>query len=417
MITEPPPNPTKAAAAVESASLLVVDDSEANRDVLCRRLRRHGYTVTIARNGEEALALVEQAPFDLILLDIMMPGLNGLEVLQRLRQAHPATELPVIMASAKDQSEDIVHALELGASDYVTKPIDFAVALARVRTHLALKQAVGQVVDLSQRLNQRNAELEAANARMRRNLEAASRIQAAFLPQSPPMLAGLDFAWTYLPCEALAGDFLNVCALDDSHAALYVLDVSGHGVAAALLAVTLSRLLSPANDPNSLLLREGADADRMVSPAEVAERLNQKFPYDEATEQFFTILYGIIDAQMRTFRYISAGHPGIVHVRPDAPPELHISAGLPIGLGGVYEEKAITLNAGDRLYLYSDGVTDAMNPDGRPFGNDRLLQAFERERVQPLRASVQRLVDELREWCGGAPFRDDLSVLAVEALP
>jgi len=401
--------------AIDSAALLVVDDSEGNRDALCRRLQRRGYAVTGASDGLQALALVAQGGFDLVLLDVMMPGLNGLEVLEQIRQTHPATELPVIMASAKDQSEDIVRALELGANDYVTKPIDFEVALARVRTHLALKRAVHQVVVLEQRLSHRNWELEVSNAQMRRDLEAAAKIQKAFLPKTLPVLPGLRFAWSYHPCEALAGDFLNICPLGDEQFGMYVLDVSGHGVAAALLAVTLSRVLSPAGDPDSVLLRSGGQLGaRLVPPTEVAERLNQRFPWDEETEQFFTIVYGVLDAKTGQFRYVSAGHPGVAHLSRDAETKLHPVAGFPIGLGEAYDEFTIQMQPGDRLYLYSDGVTEAMNPDGQLFGDGQLLHALDNGRADTLERSLSLLVDDLATWCGGTPSRDDISILAVE---
>lgn len=122
-------------------SLLVVDDNEYNRDMLRRRLQRCGYTVTEASGGQQALTLLAEQAFDLILLDVMMPDMDGLSVLKRLREQYTATALPVIMVTVKDQSDDIVEALDLGANDYVTKPIDFPIALARIRTHLAHKQA------------------------------------------------------------------------------------------------------------------------------------------------------------------------------------------------------------------------------------------------------------------------------------
>ena len=137
-------------------ALLVVDDSEMNRDMLSRRLIRRGYQVSAAADGRQALDMVTTQAFDLILLDIMMPGLSGLDVLQTLRQAYTAAELPIIMATAKDQSEDIVTALRLGANDYVTKPIDFAVTLARIQTHLSLKGAMAEIQRLATQLEQRN---------------------------------------------------------------------------------------------------------------------------------------------------------------------------------------------------------------------------------------------------------------------
>src|SRR4051812_17173866 len=111
--------------SAEPGRLLVVDDDALNRDMLLRRLERKGYQVIASPDGRSALELVEQRPFDLVLLDVMMPGLSGLEVLGILRQKHAATVLPVIMVTARDQSEDIVEALQLGANDYVTKPLDF----------------------------------------------------------------------------------------------------------------------------------------------------------------------------------------------------------------------------------------------------------------------------------------------------
>ncbi len=137
-------------------SLLVVDDSEMNRDMLARRLVRRGYTVAAAENGRQALDMIAAESYDLIVLDIMMPGLSGLEVLEELRQHYAPSELPVIMATAKDQSEDIVLALRLGANDYVTKPLDFPVVLARVQTQLSLKRAMQEIQLLAGQLEQRN---------------------------------------------------------------------------------------------------------------------------------------------------------------------------------------------------------------------------------------------------------------------
>src|SRR4051794_33466850 len=118
--------------------LLVVDDNEMNRDMLSRRLRREGYTVDLAEDGYKALELIKTTKYDLIVLDVMMPGMSGLEMLPIIRETRSIAELPIIMATAKDQSEDIVEGLKLGANDYVTKPIDLPVLLARMEIHLKL---------------------------------------------------------------------------------------------------------------------------------------------------------------------------------------------------------------------------------------------------------------------------------------
>src|SRR6266446_4145581 len=136
-------------------SLLVVDDNPMNRDMLARRLARRGYTVAVAADGQEALTMIEAQQFDLVLLDIMMPGISGLDVLKSLRQRYSVTDLPVIMATAKDQSEDIVAALQLGANDYITKPLDFPVVLARTQTQLSLKRAMEEIQRLAAQLELR----------------------------------------------------------------------------------------------------------------------------------------------------------------------------------------------------------------------------------------------------------------------
>ncbi len=404
--------------------VLVVDDNEMNRDMLSRRLQRKGYDVTVAHDGDLALELIRDHRFDLVLLDVTMPGVNGLEVLKILREAHTATDLPIIMATAHRESEDIVKALALGANDYVTKPLDFPVVLARVRTHLALKRAAEQVKQLERTLAERNRELEQTNARlekvngrMSRDLKAAAKIQETFLPRELPHVPGAAFAWIYRPCDELGGDGLNVIPLGGGRIGLYILDVSGHGVASALLSVTLSRVLSPPPEPSSILVRDGNVPDRpeITPPAEVADRLNRLFPFDLATGQFTTMIYGVLDAVTGKFRYVSAGHPGPVHLPAGAGPVILESQGLPIGLAeDAYEERSVCLAAGDRLYLYSDGVPEAMDPAGELFGDARLLQTIGRARSEPLQEDVAALLREIERWRGAASAQDDISILAVE---
>src|SRR5262249_6449937 len=208
-------------------SLLIVDDEELNREGLARRLQRHGYAVTVAQNGREAIELLGGRRFDLVLLDIMMPGMNGLEVLKFLRRIDSLIDLPIIMVTARGDSSDVVEALERGANDYLTKPLDFPVVLARIRSQLALRRAVGQVTELERKLDARNRELECAaarlaeaNERVRRDLEAGARIQRAFLPALPADVPGARFAWAFEPCSQLTGDYLNVFRLDDRHMGL-----------------------------------------------------------------------------------------------------------------------------------------------------------------------------------------------------
>jgi sigma-B regulation protein RsbU (phosphoserine phosphatase) len=371
-------------------SLLLVDDDDLTRDLLARYLEGHGLAVTGVTDGSEGLARIERGDHDLVLLDILMEGLSGLEILTAVRRRYSATDLPVIMATSRDQSRDVVEALKLGANDYVTKPFDYPVVLARVQTQLALKRSVDQIRELERR--------------MRRDLEAAARVQAALLPGSLPDLPTARFAWEFKPCTELAGDLLNVIPLDGGRVALYVLDVVGHGVAAALLAVMVNRVLAQ--------LRRSAG--QPPGPAEVAARLNSEFPWDPQTTQFFTLLYGVLELATGEFRFIAAGHPGPVYLpRQGAAREFNLPAS-PIGLGdGPYQEHSLTLRPGDRLYLYSDGLVEARNNTGA-FGAKRLLERVEQGRASSLPDALGMLLRAAQEWCGEDPPHDDISLLAVE---
>ena len=395
--------------------ILVVDDTEANRESLARRLERRGYAVDTASGGEEALAKVAESPCELILLDIMMPGMSGLEVLERLRKDHQPADLPIIMCTAKDQSEDMVQAFELGASDYVTKPIDFAVVMARVETHLKLSGSMRQVRELEKTLSDRNAALEEAMKRTKADLNAAAKVQAAFLPHAPPKVTGFNFAWKLLPCTELAGDSLNVFRLDVDHIAAYVLDVSGHGVAAALPAVAATRLLMPGRDPDSILTRDDGqpDAGKPVPPVEIAERVDRWFKSNPDTHQFVTLFYTMINIRTRELTYVSAAHPPAVLIRAGRA-ELLKGSGLPIGLGEGYEEHTRAMEKGDRLYLYTDGVPESQNAARETFGMDNMLATLERTSSQPLEASLEALLADIAKWCGDEPPHDDISLIAIE---
>jgi sigma-B regulation protein RsbU (phosphoserine phosphatase) len=387
----------------------VVDDTPANLQVLAGMLKDRGYKVRPVPSGKLALLAARRDPPDLILLDIDMPEMNGYEVCERLKADETLAGIPVIFISALTEQLDKVKAFAIGGVDYLTKPFQMEELHARVETHLKLRR-------LQRALEETNGRLASANERMSRDLKAAAKIQQTFLPQEVPRVSGMDFAWIYRPCDELGGDGLNVLPLGGDMVGLYILDVSGHGVASALLSVTLSRLLSPPSDPSSILMREG-DAGRtdVTPPGEVAARLNRLFPFDLATEQFATMVYGILNGATGEFRYVSAGHPGPVHVACGGDPVFLSSSGSPIGLAvDAYEERSVRLGVGDRLYLYSDGVPEAVNSTGKPFGDTRLQEVLRQGRSESLQDRVTALGAEIARWHGSERPRDDISILAAE---
>jgi len=324
-----------------------------------------------------------------------------MDVLVRIRQTHSATDLPIIMATQLSDATDIVAALRAGANDYVTKPVDYSVMLARVRTQLALKRSVDEI----QRLKKN---LEVANKRMKRDLDTAAKVQAALLPHSLRTPPGVDFAWKFQPCSELAGDLLNVIPLDENRVAVYVLDVVGHGAAAAMLASMVSRMLMG-------YLRDGPASWRPSGLRELSEQLNHDFPFDLYTSQYFTLVFGFVDLANNSFRFISAGHPGPAHLPESAEPlNLRIPS-APVGLAEKpYEEQVLSMNPGDRLYLYSDGVIEAMDEARQQYGVSRMLAKLDEGRKLSLDDSLSSLTSSVQTWCGTRPPHDDISILAIE---
>jgi sigma-B regulation protein RsbU (phosphoserine phosphatase) len=250
---------------------------------------------------------------------------------------------------------------------------------------------------------------------LEQDLRLAARVQQALLPPAEFETGTVRIAHVFHPCDDLAGDAVGIVPLTHEALALFLLDVSGHGVGAALLSFTLTHLLSRTVGVG-LLTEERADGPVVVSPAIVAARLNRQFPMDR-TRQYFTLIYGVLNPQSGLFEYVTAGHPSPLRLPRDGPPYTAEGAGLPIGMidEAAYEGSALTLAPGERLYFFTDGVIEALNTEDAEYGHPRLLDALARYRDLPLRAGLAAIVDEVCAWCGGR-VNDDVSLLAVERL-
>jgi len=286
-------------------------------------------------------------------------------------------------------------------------------------THFIAVQSDGTAEKHAQdELKCANDRLEAANRSLRQDLDAAAAVQRSLLPAASPEVPGIRFAWKFHPCQELAGDFLNVLPLDDHHVGIYILDVSGHGVAAALLSVTLSHVLSPATDRSFLYqaVPESPGTYRVAPPADVVARLNKHFRTGPRVMQYFTMIYGVLETGTRELRYVTAGHPGLVLVSSGQAPRVLESGGIPVGLfpDARYEERAVTLERGDRLYFATDGLTEAENRAGVEFGTEKLLEAYAQNRHRPLDESLGEVMARIEEWSAPARPADDVAMLAIE---
>lgn len=285
-----------------------------------------------------------------------------------------------------------------------------------------LTHFIGVQSDITARRNAEEAlrratiELEAVNRRMKMELDRAARIQQALLPLNDQEFEGVRFCWRFRPCAELAGDSLNIIPLGRDRIAFCVTDVSGHGVAAALLSFTLNRWLSLLLGLDRAAPAASADGATIVSPAAVAHRLNRQFPMTEENPQYFTMVYGILEQRSGDFRYVSAGHPGPVLVSGSGDAACLESRGFPIGLlpEASFQDESVRLRPGDRLYLYTDGLAEAANAQGEEFGVERFRARLLEGRELALSQSLDLALGALDGWRGKEPLRDDVTLLALE---
>lgn len=391
--------------------VLIAEDDRISRRMLQRHLERWGHEVAAAENGVEAWERFCEGDFPLVITDWTMPEMDGIALIERIRERHERRYVYVILLTAKKDTGDIVRGMEAGADDFLSKPFDQDELRVRVN-------AGKRIIELEQRLADRNAQLQAVNEHMKRDLEAAAAVQQSLLPKSLPDVPGIRLAWSFRPCEVLAGDFLNVLRLDERHLALYVADVSGHGVVASLLSVTISHMLTARDATASLLMRAQPAGSGMeiVPPKEVVGELNRRFQMDESGGSYFTLVYGVLDVEKLEFCYVSAGHPPILRLPHRREPELLEGGGFAVGWDADFDfdQYTLKLTAGDRLCIYSDGVPEALNGKLESFTNERLIDVCRRERSLDLRTATQNLLRAVEQWCGESGPQDDVSILAVE---
>lgn len=247
--------------------ILIAEDEPISRQFLRFLLEKWGYTVISADNGQQAWELLQAHNCQLVITDWEMPDMSGIDLIRNIREAERESYIYVILLTSKSERVSILTGLTTGADDYLTKPVDKDELQARL-------QSGRRIIELESRLSERHFELEGrnqllaeANTKMKRDLDSAAQIQQAFLPGRIQNIPGIQFAWHYSPCTELAGDMLNVLRLDDDHVGVYLLDVSGHGVQAALMAVTACRYLSNHKDASSVLWKQrDGDSDTSYNP-------------------------------------------------------------------------------------------------------------------------------------------------------
>jgi phosphoserine phosphatase RsbU/P len=389
-------------AAPSGARLLVVDDNEDNRYTLTLQLELEGYrNITTAEDGQEALLLLEQQEFDLLLLDVMMPKLDGYQVLQRLKAQGRLHDLPVVMISALNEVASVVRCIELGAEDYLPKPFDPVLLRARVGASLEKKRL--------------RDEVRVHLARVEEELASARQLQMGMVPTvfpPPSKERPIELFATMEPAREVGGDLYDF--FDGPDGSLYFLigDVSGKGVPAALFMARTKNLVR-------LITRMArADDGSALAPSEIVSMVNQELCQDNAGLMFVTLFFGVVRPDCGEVSFCNAGHNPPYRLRAAMAEQLPIATGRPVGLrtGSAYETVTLSISPGDLLYLYSDGITEAADVSGELFSEQRLEQALLTTPAASANAVVGAVADAVRRFVGVAQQSDDMTAMAMRLM-
>ena len=376
----------------DKAVILAVDDTPENIDVV-KGILGNDYVVKAATSGAMALKIVEKQQPDLILLDIMMPEMDGYEVCRRLKENEATSGIPVIFLTAMEQTTDEAQGFELGAADYITKPVNPPILHARVSTHLALKQSIDE-------LQNAYAIIKKHSERMEQELSVGHDIQMSMVPLQFPERPEFKLHATLKPAREVGGDFYDFFFVAEDKLCLVVGDVSGKGVPAALfMAVTKTMIESQAADD--------------PSPASIVTRVNDALSADNPASMFVTLFLAIVDTRSGEFRYTNAGHNPPYILRDGDLECLNQRHGPIIGAieGVAYREDEKSLGQDETLLVFTDGVTEAMSPDEQLYAESR-LEALVTGVGDAPEALNQRIIDDVEKHAAEAEQADDITILA-----
>jgi serine phosphatase RsbU (regulator of sigma subunit) len=395
------PRGSGAPTAAPASTILVVDDNERNRDLLSRRLTRDGHTVIVAEHGRAALDRLAEQPFDLVLLDIMMPELTGYEVLEIMKGDAALAHIPVVMITAATEEESIVRCLDLGADDHLPKPFNPAILRARVGSSLARKRL-------------HDAEQRHARS-LERELEIGREIQRGFLPAEIPAPDGWELRAHFRPARQVAGDFYDAFPLPGGRIAIVLADVCGKGVGAALFMALFRSLYRALAEPQFAAASEPRDGLRAT-----VQGTNDYIARTHGSANMFaTVFFAVLDPTTGVVEYVNAGHElpavlgadGAVRARlAPTGPAVGLMAELPFGVARE------CIGRGEMLVAYTDGVVDARNPAEEPYGEERLM-ALLVDGGPTAQGLIERVDSALGSFIADAAQFDDVAMLAARRIP
>ncbi|WP_286193837.1 SpoIIE family protein phosphatase [Tropicibacter sp. R16_0] len=391
-------NEVQAETEKESGAIqqvLVVDDSRLQRRILVSSLKKWGFEVIEADCGEAALEICQTSPPDLILSDWVMPGMSGLEFCKAVRELPNDAYSYFILLTSKSEKNEIAQGLDAGADDFLIKPVSSDELRARI-------SAGDRILGMQRELSKKNRmieealdELKVAHDAIDKDLMQARKIQESLVPELTREFGSSRVSLLLKPCGHIGGDLVGMFSPGVNRLGFYSIDVSGHGITSAMMTARLGSYLSSNYFEQNVAMEKRFNRFYALrKPEEVAASLNSRLIADTGIEEYFTMVYAIVDLRSGLLRMVQAGHPHPLVLRRDGRAEFVGEGGVPIGLlpDIPYTQFETQLNPGDRLLLYSDGFTECRLSNGEMLEPEGLLQ----------------LVRDCDPQQGGQEFLDDL---------
>ena len=387
-----PFDPLAFAPIIDQPTILVVDDDPVNLQVLENQLSVQSYTVVKSTSGADALDKINTGlnP-DLVILDVMMPKMSGLDVSRIIRERYSLLDLPIMMLTAKSRVSDVTTGLDAGANDYLSKPFDKTELLARVETLIRLKKTVDE-----------NKKL----ASIKQEIELARKIHFATIPEELPKVPGLDIVVKYIPMQIIGGDFYDFHRIDEHRIGAFISDISGHGIPAAIIASMVKIAFS--------MLKDVAD-----QPGQLMKEINRILT-GNIENGFVTAGYALIDKSAMKLYYIRSGHEPLMIYRKNSNTIEEIApAGRLIGYAWAdnYEMSESAIEPGDRVILYTDGLLEVYNKEREIISMNFLKNAIIRGRELSATDLTDSLAGLLRRWRGlDEELEDDITIVVIDIL-